>query len=260
MSIEIEIEIVLDYQIGEACDVLLQVEVAQMADQRIVGDRLTVTSPEPLRPVPGLDGIGQRSWARGQGVFLTNYSAIVAVDRPAVDLATLVEIPARRLPGEAAPYLLPSRYVEADRFETFVGSRFGHLAGGPKLVAMLDWFGAEMAYVIGSSDGDTGAAQTFVKRQGVCRDYAHLFAAFARAAHIPARVASVYAPNVLPSDFHAVVELFLSDAWHLVDPTGMADPQEMVRIGVGRDATDIAFMTVLGSAQLMDQRVEVNRV
>jgi transglutaminase-like putative cysteine protease len=81
----------------------------------------------------------------------------------------------------------------------------------------------------------------------------------ARAASIPARLVSAYAPGVDPPDFHAVVEVWLEGSWHLIDATGMARPEEIVRIGVGRDATDIAFMTVFGSAELYDQQVEVKR-
>jgi transglutaminase-like putative cysteine protease len=114
-------------------------------------------------------------------------------------------------------------------------------------------------YVSGTSDGDTTAAHTFVQRQGVCRDFAHLLASMARAASIPARLVSAYAPGVDPPDFHAVVEVWLEGSWHLIDATGMARPEEIVRIGVGRDATDIAFMTVFGSAELYDQQVEVKR-
>ena len=40
----------------------------------------------------------------------------------------------------------------------------------------------------------------------------------------------------------------------------MADPAEAARICVGRDATDIAFMTVFGNAQLIEQRVRVERL
>ena len=68
-----------------------------------------------------------------------------------------------------------------------------------------------------------------------------------------------YAPGVTPPDFHAVVEVWLGGSWHLVDATGMAQADEIVRIGVGRDATDIAFMTVFGSATMFEQRVTVTR-
>jgi transglutaminase-like putative cysteine protease len=57
-----------------------------------------------------------------------------------------------------------------------------------------------------------------------------------------------------------VAELWLEGGWHLVDATGMAQADEIARVCVGRDATDIAFMTVFGEAQLCDQRVKVRRL
>jgi hypothetical protein len=56
-----------------------------------------------------------------------------------------------------------------------------------------------------------------------------------------------------------VAELWLGGAWHLVDATGMARPEEIARVVVGRDATDIAFMTVFGTALFQNQRVSVTR-
>src|SRR3546814_5329824 len=47
-----------------------------------------------------------------------------------------------------------------------------------------------------------------------------------RAAHIPARMASVYALRVAPQDFHAVAEVYLDGDWHMVDATGMTRPAE----------------------------------
>ena len=105
----------------------------------------------------------------------------------------------------------------------------------------------------------TTAVDTFLERKGICRDYAHAMIALARASQIPARIASVYAPDVDPSDFHAVAEVWLGGAWHLVDATGMATPGSMARIGVGRDAADISFMTVFGVARLNTQIVSVTR-
>ena len=87
----------------------------------------------------------------------------------------------------------------------------------------------------------------------------------ARACSIPARFASVYAPDVTPQDFHAVAEVFLANpdgeggAWHLVDPTGMATAADMVKIGVGRDALDVAFLTAFGTVELVEQQVSVKR-
>lgn len=253
----LKIDVLLDYALPAPADVLLQVEVAAMTDQRIVEESLTVTSPEPLRATPGYEALGQRCWALGKSWLVANYKAIVEIDRPIPRLAGLKANEVRNLPGPVVPYLMPSRYVESDRFEAFVRQEFSDLSGGWKILAMRDWLSSNINYVSGSSSGTTTASDTFVRREGVCRDYAHLMAAFARAAAIPARVVSVYAPHVDPPDFHAVVEVWLGNAWHLVDATGMAEPNEMARIAVGRDATDVAFMTIFGMATLNAQRVSV---
>ena len=35
-------------------------------------------------------------------------------------------------------------------------------------------------------------------------------------------------------------------AWYVFDPTRMSDPAGLVRIGIGRDAADVAFCTPFG--------------
>ena len=255
----IEIDVILDYDLPEPHDVLLQLEVAQMTDQRLVHDALTVGSPEALRAVEGNEAIGQRTWAAGVGRFNAHYAALVDVDRSVLDIASLSATEPRDLPALVIPYLLPSRYCESDKFESFAHRAFSKHCGGAKVLAMRDWIAAQVDYVSGASTALTTAGDTFVQRQGVCRDFAHLLITFARAAMIPARMVSAYAPGVTPPDFHAVVEVWLAGSWHLIDATGMADASEIVRIAVGRDATDIAFMTVFGTAMLRSQRVTVTR-
>ena len=125
---------------------------------------------------------------------------------------------------------------------------------------MRDWVHSHLSYVPGVSTSDTTAADTFIRRQGICRDYAHVLITLVRAAGIPARIASVYALGVEPQDFHAVAEVFLGGEWHLVDATGMAREAAMAKIGIGRDAADIAFLTAYGSAVLNSQSVQVQAV
>ena len=79
--------------------------------------------------------------------------------------------------------------------------------------------------------------------RGVCRDFAHIGTAFCRALGIPARFVSCYAHGLVPSDFHAVFEAYLDGRWWLFDATRQADLDGLVRIGVGRDAAEIAFST-----------------
>jgi transglutaminase-like putative cysteine protease len=69
---------------------------------------------------------------------------------------------------------------------------------------------------------------------------------------------SAYAPGINPPDFHAVVEVWLENDWHLIDPTRLAAEDSLVRIAVGRDATDISFMTIFGAATLVGQSVDVS--
>jgi transglutaminase-like putative cysteine protease len=256
---EIAIDVTLDYRLPRPHDVLLQIEAAAMVDQQILRSELLISSPERLRAVPGEEAIGQRTWAYADGQMQVSYSALVDVRRPAVDLSSLYAADPRDLPALVIPYLLPSRYIEADKFESFVSGRFGDEVGGAKVLAMRDWIARNLEYRSNMSSGVTTAVDTFTTRAGVCRDYAHLLAGFARAAMIPARVVSAYAPDVDPPDFHAVVEVWLEDGWHLIDATGMAKCDEIVRVGVGRDATDIAFMTIFGTAEFVHQYVNVRR-
>jgi len=52
-------------------------------------------------------------------------------------------------------------------------------------------------------------------------------------------------------DFHAVAEAWVDGAWHVVDATGLAPRESLLRIATGRDASDTAFLsTVGGSLQL----------
>jgi len=256
----LEIEAMLDYYIDGTADVLLQVEVAAMTDQRLEVQDLRVHAVEPLVAVAGEESVGQRCWAVGQGPFRADYHAIVAIDRPVVDLSQLRATAPRSLPGLVIPYLMPSRYCQSEKFESFVHGEFAGLEGGPLGEALVEWVRRTLVYASGSSAGATTAIDTFVERRGVCRDYAHLVVAMARAGGIPARCVSAYAPGVDPPDFHAVAELWFQGGWHLVDATGMADCQQLARVAVGRDATDIAFMTVFGTATLHAQTVSVRRI
>lgn len=258
MRLRIEAE--LDYYVDGAADVLLQIEVAAMADQRLDLQDLRIWTDAPLTTVAGEDAIGQRAWARAVGPFRAEYVAEVTILREPVDFATLAAAPPRTLPALTIPYLLPSRYCEADRFESFVLDRFGAVEGGARVQAIVDWVRSHLRYASGSSSGETSAMTTFVERRGVCRDYAHLTVAMCRAGGIPARCVSAYAPGVDPPDFHAVAEIWLADGWHLIDATGMASCGELARVAVGRDATDIAFMTVFGRATMNRQRVSVTRI
>ena len=63
-----------------------------------------------------------------------------------------------------------------------------------------------------------------------------------------------------PPDFHAVTEVYLDGAWHLIDATGMAHADQMALIAVGRDALDVAFLTTMTNATMQRQSVAVSEI
>lgn len=250
----------LDYRFDEPCDVLLQIESAALPEQPIESTKLTLSPVDDFARVAAQDGVGERIWMRVGQQLVVDYRATVRIERPLADCRELAIAPLHSLPAEAVQYLMPSRYCPSDKFKPFVDAQFGAVEGGAKIAAMRDWIAGNFAYVPGSSDCDTTALDSFVKHQGICRDYAHVLIALARASDIPARIASVYAPGVDPPDFHAVAEVFLGDSWHLIDSTGMATAGEMAKIGIGRDAGDVAFLTAFGTATMNSQHVSVEPV
>lgn len=257
---ELDIAVFLYYGVSSPVDLLLQIEAAAVPDQHILSESLHNGWAGQGWPIEAESGVGRRLWLRLEYDFQCRYNARIAIDRTCPDLGSLLPVQPHNLPGEVVRYLMPSRYCPSDEFQNFVMAEFGNTEGGARIKAVRDWIERRFAYVPGASGPQTTARDTFVQRQGVCRDFAHVLITMARASTIPARFASVYAPDVTPPDFHAVVEVYLEDAWHLVDPTGMAAPDSIARIGVGADAADVAFMSSFGPMMLRQQSVSVTRV
>ena len=254
----INIDVWMEYVLGGDPMVLLTLEAAHTVGQTVLDKQLAVADAA-VGHVDGQDGVGQRVWARVAGERMRlRYRATVEVTRPVTTLERLGPTPMHALPGALLGALRPSRYCQSDMFHGFVAQRFDGLEGGSRVAAILDWVGTELGYVP-VSDATTTALDTFAMREGVCRDYAHLVCALARASGIPARYVSAYAPDVDPPDFHALAEVWLEGAWHLVDATGMARADETVLVAVGRDASDVAFMETLGPAEFVSQSVTVTR-
>ena len=260
----ISIETRFSFSLPRKTDLLLQFEAAKIPEQLVRSSDTQLTDSEHCAWVPAQDDIGERIWVRAEGDFEVAYRAEVELKRQLADLSALTRLAPHDMPGEAVQYLFDSRYCAADRFQTFVEDEFGGTDGGERIAAIRDWMGRKLAYTPGASGPQTTALDTFVERRGICRDYAHVMVALARASTIPARYVACYAPGVDPPDFHAVAEVFLNDpetegggTWQLVDATGMADPAQTVKIGVGRDAADVSFLTSFGMNEFGDKTVSV---
>jgi transglutaminase-like putative cysteine protease len=256
----LQINTSLAYDFAGPTDVLAQLEAAILPEQQVTDAHIAISPVEHFARVAGHDTIGDRLWLRLSGRLSIDYRATVSINRMLADWTQLPAVPPHRLPGETVEYLFPSRYCPSDRFESLVETDFGDTWGGARVEAIRSWIAENVAYVSGVSLASTDAMETFVERKGVCRDFAHLMVSLVRASGIPARFVSGYAPDVEPQDFHAVAEVFLDGAWHLVDPTGMGLASEIAKIGVGRDAADVAFLTSFGEAMFVHQSVQVKRV
>lgn len=250
----------LHYTAVQSCDLLLQIEAVAEDTQHVQAAQISFDTQSVSYRVTGEGGIGAHHWIEAGPNFECHYEAQVDVVRCSQDLNILSQNARRDIPSDVIQFLMPSRYCHPEMFLEFVSSQFGDAMGGALIIAMRDWIAANFTYDSGESPIGASATDSFNSLSGVCRDYAHMLITFARAAGIPARFVSVYAPDVRPQDFHAVAEVYLSGAWHLVDATGMARPADMVRICAGRDAADTSFMTSYGWMDLVTQSVEVRRI
>ncbi len=260
----IDISASFAFHLDEPTDLLLQFEAAAIPEQTILSSDTRLSPALHTARVPAHNSVGERIWVRAEGDYSVDYTARVDVQRLHPDLTALTRLDPHDLPGEAVEYLFDSRYCQAERMQSFISDRFGHLSGGEQITAMCDWMAENFTYEPGVSNATTTALDTFVERRGICRDYAHVMICFARASTIPARYVSCYAPGVEPPDFHAVAEVFLNDpttpgggAWYIVDSTGMADPSKTAKIGIGRDAADVSFLTTFGMSRFDNSTISV---
>ncbi len=255
----LNIDVVMDYQLDGPGPVLLAVEAAAIPGQRVENSMLEIHNATH-RHVPGEAGLGQRIWADLICDRLNlRYVTDVEITREDIPLQTLSQDNWQNLPSDLLSYLRPSRFCPSDLFMPYVAKSFGHLDAGAKVAAIRDWVAESVSYVPGSSDAATCANDTFVSREGVCRDFAHLVCTLVRAAQIPARYTSGYGPGVTPPDFHAVAEVWLDGAWHVVDATGMSTSADLAIIGTGRDASDVAFMETQSPASPNYQNLIITR-
>ncbi|WP_439563680.1 transglutaminase-like domain-containing protein [Microcella sp.] len=229
----------IDATLGEATSIVLAVAVSQ-APGLTIDERLTVHADG--RPVELVEAVGFSGtrW----------HTADVPAGALTVRYEATVDGRGEPRPIDATERILavrPSRYVQSDELagpliEARIVAELAELPERERLIAARDWVAGRLTYTIGSTSPTDGLPEILATGQGVCRDFAHLLAGVLRATDLPARVVSVYAPQLQPMDFHAVVEALVDDQWVVADATHMAPREGMLRIATGRDAADTAFL------------------
>jgi transglutaminase-like putative cysteine protease len=196
------------------------------------------------------------------GHFRLRYDAIVDLVHHFALPSDLREVPIAELPASVLTYIYPSRYCQSDRLMEVARSQFGHVAPGyDRVKAIRSWVRDRTRFQIGSSNPGTSALETYQCGTGVCRDFAHLMIGVCRALNIPARFTTGIDygadPALGPTDFHCYVEVYLGDRWYLFDPSGISPRMGLIRIGTGRDASDVAFATIFGTVQWTMPKISI---
>ncbi len=238
----------LSYDVRDAATALFNIRPAQTSQQRIVTESLQITPDADVESMTvAASGNRLDRVHFSAGTVRLRYEATVELDAFSFDPEQVLESPPAVLPMEYLVDLMPSRYCEADRFSNFAHKVFGNSRPGHlRVTEISNWIYEHLDYQRGSSNAHTSAIDTLTDRAGVCRDFAHVGISLCRALGIPARFGSAYAVGLDPPDFHAIFEAWLGDRWYLFDPTRQAALDGLIRVGVGRDAAEVAFANFWG--------------
>lgn len=247
----------LQYSVNSPTTFLFNIAVAETGCQTIEAEQCQVSPPTEINFF-GAGHMGNRilrlRFERGD--FTLTYSAKVNLRPQLEDPSGIGELDCYDLPVEVLPFVNPSRYCESDRLARMALREFGsHPRGYKRVQAICDWTHSRLSYAAGTTDARSSACDVLVQETGVCRDFAHLAIALTRGLGIPARYVSGYAVGLKPPDFHGFFEAYLDGGWYLFDATRMAPREGLVRIGTGRDASDVPFATITGSAVLKGMKV-----
>lgn len=164
------------------------------------------------------------------------------------------------VPDAALGYLLPSRYCESDRFGDMAMEIVGASEPGHQQVEkIVEWVRANVRNTPLSSTYPVSAIEVNQRREGVCRDLAHIAIALCRAICIPARLVVGYLHDLEPMDIHAWLEVFVRGEWWAFDPAVEQRANEArISIARGRDAADVAIYNQFGPLLLpRDMQVSV---
>lgn len=247
----------LSYTAKGPATFVMNIEAAKLPRQRILRESLVIRPDVSVESYTAPEsGNRYARFAVAGGPVEVRYEAEVELDPYRGDPAIIDETPVAKLPFVTLPHLWPSRYSQSDRLFRAARADFGSLGDGhQRVTALANWIYEHLEYERGTSNEHTSAVDTLVERAGVCRDFANLGIALCRALGIPARFVSAYAWRLDPPDFHAVFEAFLDGRWYLFDATRQAALDGLIRIGVGRDASDVGFATWDGEVEAGPMKV-----
>ena len=256
----------LGYSVDQETPFVFNIEAQTSDVQKVVSEHLAIEPPLQVERWT-MPESGNRYFrvVAPPGKLTVEYNATVDLAPTLDEPSTVGELTPAELPLSTFTHLYPSRYCQSDKLERFARSTFGSFEPGYNRVnGICNWIHDYVEYEGGVSDALTSAFDTVTQRAGVCRDFSHLAIALCRTLGMPARYVSAYASQLLPPDFHAVFEVYLEGqdggSWYVFDATRMADPAGLVRIGLGRDAAEVAFCSPFGPVAFDKPEVWINPI
>ncbi|MDP2126414.1 MAG: transglutaminase family protein [Pseudohongiella sp.] len=252
--VKLKFSIALNYQVlDQSADFIFNIHPAMTERQTVLEEKLLISpAVDHQLLLSSCDGGRYIKLKAQAGPLRVYYEGVVGIDHFREDPCMLREMSISDLPVDTLTFVYPSRYCQSDRLGALANFEFGHMVPGyGRVQAIQQWVHKRTRFLSGSSGSTTSAVDTLIDHAGVCRDFAHLMISLCRALNIPARFVSGIDygadPALGPTDFHAYVEVMLSNRWYLFDPSGVSPPMGLLRLGTGRDAADVSFATVFGA-------------
>ena len=153
----------------------------------------------------------------------------------------------QNLPDAVLTYLLPSRYCESEQFFCMANEIVKDIPPGYDQVACItDWIQRSVRFNSASVHDYMSAVEVNARREGVCRDLAHLGIALCRGLCIPARMVVGYLHGLEPMDLHAWFEAYVGGRWYTFDATQNAPRGGRVAVAYGHDAANVAIFSQFG--------------
>jgi transglutaminase-like putative cysteine protease len=256
VNIEIGFDISLSMSTPNAVICMLNVH-PDRAHDIIAGDAIIVEPGLPM--VDYIDGFGNRCGrvnvpAGVPTVRLRNSAVVRDSGLPdAVDWQAMQHEP-QNLPAHTLQFLLPSRYCEVDSsLLNFAWAQFGSTPlGWGRVQAICDFVHRHLRFDYGAARANRSAAEGFVEKTGVCRDFAHLAVTLCRCMNIPARYCTGYLGDIgvplvpSPMDFSAWFEVYLGGQWMTFDARHNKPRIGRVLMARGRDAGDVPITMTFG--------------
>jgi transglutaminase-like putative cysteine protease len=250
------------FTVPEPMPFILMLRPRSGAHQWVARETYTTTPSVPMAEFTDTYGNLSQRLIAPHGKFSISTSADVQT-ADMIDVAPGAPfVDVQYLPDAVLTYLLPSRYCESELFvEMARGIVAGAAPGYDQVAAILDWIRREVRFNPASIYSGMAATEVNQRREGVCRDLAHLGIALCRSLCIPARIVVGYLHGLVPMDLHAWFEAYVGGRWYTFDATQDAPRGGRVTLGYGHDAAQVAIFNQFGPAlQEHEMTVTVERL